>query len=384
MHELLFGKVQNNSAREDLGRDNDGFIDIDELLPGTPQKSMPLAANPTLGSIAEKIDKENQSDNPVGSSYLTAGSSQDLVILSDDESMAVESKTDDGSLDVIIKDGKSTRTDVKDEIKAKSVDIAFGNVERDSSLHGSLPTQDPVTDMEPVNSSCHDLRDDLEAGCYIDEESPLSFEPNEQEGSVPSPPAPDCSYSLNASPLPSSRQINQSNEVRITQSESEELVVSSFGQQGDEAGPALVEQAEPSLASAPNFAHPPSFVEASQERRQGLKRSETANSKLERLQSPSLPSTLAQGREEGEQRETRMVAMPLERSLHEGELVGDVGGVEVRQEGFAGRKVELRRPAEVDKAVDPKEATRLGIENRRFRLRGIRRWQLARAQAETI
>jgi hypothetical protein len=56
--------------------DGDGFIDIDELLSGMQQKSVPASADPNSGSMAELVDSGTRGGSPTDSSRSTAGSSR--------------------------------------------------------------------------------------------------------------------------------------------------------------------------------------------------------------------------------------------------------------------------------------------------------------------
>ncbi|CAG8978009.1 hypothetical protein HYALB_00000679 [Hymenoscyphus albidus] len=96
--ELLSGmKQQNHLASADPNSDNnnndDDFPDIDELLSGIRQKSVLASAKPNHSKIAEKINNRDRRDGPLNSS-CSEGSTQDPIILSDDESTGAESETD--------------------------------------------------------------------------------------------------------------------------------------------------------------------------------------------------------------------------------------------------------------------------------------------------
>jgi hypothetical protein len=102
--------------------DNNGFIDIDELLSGMQQKSVPTSADLKSAAIAEMVEHGNRVGSLTDSSRFTAGSSRGEhaafcsllpgllthiipvpIILSDDESAGAESKTDYSDLDVDVR-----------------------------------------------------------------------------------------------------------------------------------------------------------------------------------------------------------------------------------------------------------------------------------------
>jgi len=96
--ELLSGMKQKNNLasadpNSDNNNDNDDFPDIDELLSGMKQKSVPASAKSNDGNMAEKVDNGTRGDSP-DSSRSTEGSTQDPIVLSDDESIGAESETD--------------------------------------------------------------------------------------------------------------------------------------------------------------------------------------------------------------------------------------------------------------------------------------------------
>ena len=57
-------------------QDDDSFIDIDELLSGMQQKSVPASAGQNSGGMAELVDNGTRGGSPTDSSRSTAGSSQ--------------------------------------------------------------------------------------------------------------------------------------------------------------------------------------------------------------------------------------------------------------------------------------------------------------------
>jgi hypothetical protein len=62
---------KNDSARADPGSgDDDGFVDIDELLSGMKQESI------DSGSMAERVDSGTRGGSPADSTRSTEGSSQ--------------------------------------------------------------------------------------------------------------------------------------------------------------------------------------------------------------------------------------------------------------------------------------------------------------------
>jgi hypothetical protein len=153
-----------------------------------------------------------------------------------------------------------------------------------------------------------------------------------------------------------------------------------------EVGLALVDQVQSIAARAPNSPRSRS-VEALQDGIQSRECTETTGSRLEEPRDASRPGNLAQGLEEWEQRETRVVETPGRSEPRGGELVGEAGGVAMQQqEELAGQKEELGRPALGDQqdkeATEALPATQLEIDRHRFRLRGIRS-RLARCQTKT-
>ncbi|CAG8979289.1 hypothetical protein HYALB_00012672 [Hymenoscyphus albidus] len=95
---LLVMKQKSNLSSTDPScddnNDNDDFPDIDELLSSMKQKSVPASARPNHGNTAEKVDNGTRRDSPLDSSCSTEGTTQDPIILSDDESTGAESETD--------------------------------------------------------------------------------------------------------------------------------------------------------------------------------------------------------------------------------------------------------------------------------------------------
>ncbi|KAG9228023.1 hypothetical protein BJ875DRAFT_490345 [Amylocarpus encephaloides] len=104
MEELLSGRRQKSlPATADLnGDDHDGFIDIDELLSGMPQKG-PTSVDPDHGGMAANmVNNGTRGGSPSNSSRSTARSSRDPIILGEDESIGAESETDYGSLNAAL------------------------------------------------------------------------------------------------------------------------------------------------------------------------------------------------------------------------------------------------------------------------------------------
>jgi hypothetical protein len=76
--ELQFGIPQKNiSASGNTKRDdNDGFIDINELLAFTQEETISVCVEPNPGSRPETDDDESRGCSPVSSSCSTLGSSE--------------------------------------------------------------------------------------------------------------------------------------------------------------------------------------------------------------------------------------------------------------------------------------------------------------------
>src|SRR6266536_2425361 len=162
---------------------------------------------------------------------------------------------------------------------------------------------------------------DVEEECWIDEPTPRlgSCEPQ----GVPPTPTQDQPHTLHQSSRPSQDQINQQDISDIAQSTSVESAPHSLPRPSDngdagwtedsmaelerEVGLALVAQVMSSPASVPNSPRPPRSVEAPQDEGQSQDRSETTGSRPEEPRDASRPGTPAQGLEEREQRETRVV-----------------------------------------------------------------------------
>ncbi len=62
------------SANPNHDEDNDGFLDIDELLAGLQQESPSASAKPDAGGIAGKVDDGTRGGSPSDSSRSTVGS----------------------------------------------------------------------------------------------------------------------------------------------------------------------------------------------------------------------------------------------------------------------------------------------------------------------
>jgi len=118
--EILSGIKPNDvsASANSNSDDDDGFLDIDELLTGLRQKSVLTSVKPNSGGTAEKADYGTRGSSPVDSSRSTREAYKvsilrlsvrlrllihtipDPIILSDDESVSAESKTDYSNLDV--------------------------------------------------------------------------------------------------------------------------------------------------------------------------------------------------------------------------------------------------------------------------------------------
>ncbi|KAG9235614.1 hypothetical protein BJ875DRAFT_265946 [Amylocarpus encephaloides] len=100
IQELLSGIRQKSMPiTADLNGDNhDGFIDIDEFLSGRQQEG-PTSVDPDFGRMADIVDSGTRGGSPI-SSRSTIGSSRDPIILSDNESANTESETDYSNLKV--------------------------------------------------------------------------------------------------------------------------------------------------------------------------------------------------------------------------------------------------------------------------------------------
>ncbi|KAL3418442.1 hypothetical protein PVAG01_10158 [Phlyctema vagabunda] len=91
---ILLGIQQESTLPiTDWNDDYSSFVDIDEFLLNIQQKSMTASANQNSGSQAEIVDNGIRGSSPSGSTHSMGGSSQDLIILSDDESVSAESET---------------------------------------------------------------------------------------------------------------------------------------------------------------------------------------------------------------------------------------------------------------------------------------------------
>ncbi|KAG9228017.1 hypothetical protein BJ875DRAFT_279061 [Amylocarpus encephaloides] len=102
IEELLLGTQQKSlpvSSNLD-GDDPDGFIDIDKLLSGMPQKGA-ISVDPNYSGIAvDMVDNRTRGGSTSSSSRSTTGNSQDPNTISDDGPMADESETDYSDHDV--------------------------------------------------------------------------------------------------------------------------------------------------------------------------------------------------------------------------------------------------------------------------------------------
>lgn len=78
------------------GDDDDGFIDIDELL-AAMKESTSTSMQPNSGGIAKTGENGTLGGSPVG---LTVGSTQDSMILSDNQPLATGSETDYSEVDL--------------------------------------------------------------------------------------------------------------------------------------------------------------------------------------------------------------------------------------------------------------------------------------------
>ena len=93
------------------------------------------------------------------------------------------------------------------------------------SLHDILPSQDLTAELRrPVEPSASDGWYDVEAGCYLDEGLPHSFD--EEEGAAAAIPAQDSPCSPGSSHGSSPYQIDEHNIDGHARSASEELAVS--------------------------------------------------------------------------------------------------------------------------------------------------------------
>ncbi|KAL2063228.1 hypothetical protein VTL71DRAFT_5032 [Oculimacula yallundae] len=100
MEELLSGTRQKSMpASENLNRDGlNGFIDIDEVLSGVQQKGQTSEDSDFTGAVVDMVESRPRDGSPSGSNRSTAGSSRDPIILSDDEAVRAESETDNSNL----------------------------------------------------------------------------------------------------------------------------------------------------------------------------------------------------------------------------------------------------------------------------------------------
>lgn len=127
--------------------DSHGFIDIDELLSGMQQKSVPASADLNSGGMAEMVDNGTRGGSPTYSSRSTAGSSQDPIILSDDESAGAESGTDCSDLDL----------DVRAKSDSEPPDVADSELaDGDGFSSGAALTSDRLVTDHQDDDSDHD------------------------------------------------------------------------------------------------------------------------------------------------------------------------------------------------------------------------------------
>ncbi|CZT08656.1 uncharacterized protein RAG0_13662 [Rhynchosporium agropyri] len=101
MEEILSGTWQKSMpASEDLNIDDpNGFIDIDEVLSGVQQKGQTSEDSDFIRTVVDMVEGRPRGGSPTGSSRSTAGSSRDPIILSDDEAVRAESETDYSNLE---------------------------------------------------------------------------------------------------------------------------------------------------------------------------------------------------------------------------------------------------------------------------------------------
>jgi hypothetical protein len=289
--------------------------------------------------------------------------------------------------------------DDPDEAKGASgdVDVNTRRIEQDARLYDTFATSEPA--LAPTES--------------VDASGPWStpgFGSCEQ--GVPSAPAQDQPRILPPSSTQLQDQINQQDIGDITQGTSVESAPHSLPKPSDngdggwtedrmaelerEVRLALVDQVQSTSARAPNSPRPCS-VEASQDRIQSRECTETTGSRPETPRDASRPGTPAQGHEDWEQRETRVVETPGKSEPRGEELVVEAGGVAMQQEELEGQKEELVAVGDQQDLVvindtdDPKDkeatealpAAQLEIDKHRFRLRGIRARQLAGPHTKT-
>jgi hypothetical protein len=270
-------------------------------------------------------------------------------------------------------------------------------IELDTSLHNTLPTSVlPPALTESIDTS--GLWYDIEEGCYI-EESASGLESNEQHN-VPSIPSQAQPQTLPQYPAPLQDQTEQQGIADIIQStfvESALHFLPKLPNRGDNGWtPENVAELEKELETAlrergdspsAGAALSPRSVEAPQDD-QSREHCEITGGRPEEPRDVSRCVTPAQGLDL-EQWEALVAVESLGgREPGEETLVGEVGGVEIRQPWeLAGRPAEghQQNQADVGDTTDPMAeetlpATKLEIDHRHFRLRGIRSRQLTKPQ----
>jgi hypothetical protein len=240
---------------------------------------------------------------------------------------------------VIIEDNKPDSIDAEDEAKA-----AFNNVDairarRDTSPSSTLPNQDPAFELDkPIDLSASERWYNVEAGCYIDKELPLSLEPEVQEGLTTSTSAQDHPPSLHY------------NNDRNTQHTLEEPAPHSLPKllDKDSGGGsyenvfdlerdmllAFEEQEKSSSATAPSSPQLPflyteqSHPQIDQEHEQG----ETSHSRLEELGFCSLPCNQDQDKGEPQEQQQQQQQQEVAAEVMREEGDDDIGEWEQRRE----------------------------------------------------
>ncbi|KAL5325334.1 hypothetical protein ACEPPN_006459 [Leptodophora sp. 'Broadleaf-Isolate-01'] len=179
--ELLSGILQKNSSASaaPTGVDEDGFVDIDEVLSGTQQKSIIASANLNSGGKAVLIDNGTRGGSPADSSCSIAGSSQDPIILSDDESAGAESETDCSDLDVDVRAKNDSDPPYVADIKLTNGD-GFGS-------GVALISDRLVTDHQDDNNDHDGVINKIQLRLSDNRPRPASLDPgsNTQQASKP-------------------------------------------------------------------------------------------------------------------------------------------------------------------------------------------------------
>ncbi|CAG8982450.1 hypothetical protein HYALB_00013981 [Hymenoscyphus albidus] len=163
--ELLLVMKQNSNLSStdpscDDNNDNDDFPYIDELLSSMKQKSVLASAKPNHSNTAEKVDNGTRRDSPLDSSCSTEGTTQDPIILSDDDSAGAESETDYTNPDFDLTDNSYPNTSRITESELADGD-GFGSRaaltshclvadHQDDNIQLRLPADRP----SPLDSSC--------------------------------------------------------------------------------------------------------------------------------------------------------------------------------------------------------------------------------------